>query len=135
MSDADAIYKYPGIDRQQYFLGKIGMIAVAIFVVIVFGPSSPLIRVMGLLMLVATVVLDVLRLQNMGVSQWFAFIRFLPFGNLVLDIGLQSAQTGWVETKQLDDTGKRILMVNLVLLGIMIFMAWRAKVMLMPFYF
>ena len=135
MSDADAIYKYPGIDRQQYFLGKIGMIAVAIFVVIVFGPSSPLIRVMGLLMLVATVVLDVLRLQNMGVSQWFAFIRFLPFGNLVLDIGLQSAQTGWVETKQLDDTGKRILMVNLVLLGIMMFLAWRAKVMFMPFYF
>ena len=44
MSDADSIYKYPGIDRQQYFLGKIGMIAVAIFVVIVFGPSSPLIR-------------------------------------------------------------------------------------------
>jgi hypothetical protein len=135
MSDADSIYKYPGIDRQQYFLGKIGMIAVAIFVVIVFGPSSPLIRVMGLLMLVATVVLDVLRLQNMGVSQWFAFIRFLPFGNLVLDIGLQSAQTGWVETKQLDDTGKRILMVNLVLLGIMMFLAWRAKVMFMPFYF
>jgi len=135
MSDADSIYKYPGIDRQQYFLGKIGMIAVAIFVVIVFGPSAPLIRYMGLFMLVATVVLDVLRLQNMGVSQWFAFIRFLPFGNLVLDIGLQSAQTGWVETKQLDDTGKRILMVNLVLLGIMMFLAWRAKVMFMPFYF
>jgi len=135
MSDADSIYKYPGIDRQQYFLGKIGMIAVAIFVVIVFGPSSPLIRVMGLLMLVATVVLDVLRLQNMGVSQWFAFIRFLPFGNLVLDIGLQSAQTGWTETKQLDDTGKRILIVNLVLLGIMMFLAWRARVMFVPFYF
>jgi hypothetical protein len=135
MSDADSIYKYPGIDRQQYFLGKIGMIAVAIFVVIVFGPSNPLIRVMGLLMLVATMVLDVLRLQNMGVSQWFAFIRFLPFGNLVLDIGLQSAQTGWTETKQLDDTGKRILIVNLVLLGIMMFLAWRARVMFVPFYF
>src|SRR5690349_14559991 len=100
MSDADSIYKYPGIDRQQYFLGKLVMIAVAIFIVVVFGPGSPLIRVMGLLMLVGTVVLDVLRLQNMGVSQWFAFIRFLPFGNLVLDIGLQSAQTGWAETKQ-----------------------------------
>ena len=135
MSDADSIYKYPGIDRQQYFLGKIGMIAVAIFVVIVFGPSSPLIRFMGLFMLVATVVLDVLRLQNMGVSQWFAFIRFLPFGNLVLDIGLQSAQTGWAETKRLDDTGKRILIVNLVLLGIMMFLAWRSRMMFMPLYF
>ena len=135
MSDADSIYKYPGIDRQQYFLGKIGMIVVAVFVVIVFGPSSPLIRVMGLLMLVATVVLDVLRLQNMGVSQWFAFIRFLPFGNLVLDIGLQSAQTGWAETKQLDDTGKKILIVNLALLAIMMFLAWRSRMMFLPLYF
>ena len=135
MSDADSIYKYPGIDRQQYFLGKIGMIAVAIFVVIVFGPSSPLIRVMSLLMLVATVVLDVLRLQNMGLSQWFAFIRFLPFGNLVLDIGLLSAQTGWVETKRLDDAGKRTLVFNLVLLGIMMFLAWRSRMMFMPLYF
>ena len=135
MSDADSIYKYPGIDRQQYFLGKIGMIAVAIFVVIVFGPSAPLIRYMGLFMLVATVVLDVLRLQNMGVSQWFAFIRFLPFGNLVLDIGLLSAQTGWVETKRLDDAGKRTLVFNLVLLGIMMFLAWRSRMMFMPLYF
>lgn len=135
MSDADSIYKYPGINRQQYFLGKIGMIAVAIFVVVVFGPGSPLIRVMSLLMLVATVVLDVLRLQNMGMSQWFAFIRFLPFGNLVLDIGLQSAQTGWAETKQLDDTGKKILIVNIALLGIMMFLAWRSRMMFMPFHF
>ena len=111
------------------------MIAVAIFVVVVFGPGSPLIRVMSLLMLVATVVLDVLRLQNMGMSQWFAFIRFLPFGNLVLDIGLQSAQTGWAETKQLDDTGKKILIVNIALLGIMMFLAWRSRMMFMPFHF
>ena len=135
MSDADSIYKYPGIDRQQYFLGKIGMIVVTVFVVIVFGPSSPLIRFMGLLMLVATVVLDVLRLQNMGVSQWFAFIRFLPFGNLVLDIGLLSAQTGWAETKQLDSAGKRTLIFNLVLLGIMMFLAWRSRMMFLPLYF
>jgi hypothetical protein len=135
MSDADSIYKYPGIDRQQYFLGKIGMIVVTVFVVIVFGPSSPLIRFMGQLMLVATVVLDVLRLQNMGVSQWFAFIRFLPFGNLVLDIGLLSAQTGWAETKQLDSAGKRTLIFNLVLLGIMMFLAWRSRMMFLPLYF
>jgi hypothetical protein len=135
MSDAESVYKYPGIDRQQYFLGKIGMIVAAIFVVLVFGPASPLMRVLGLVLLVATLVLDVLRLQNMGVSQWFAFIRFLPFGNLVLDIGLQSAQTGWAETRQLDSTGKRILIFNLVLLALMLFMAWRARTMIVPMYF
>lgn len=135
MSDAESVYKYPGINRQHYFLGKIGMIVAAVFVVLVFGPSSPLMRVLGLVMLVASVVLDVLRLQNMGVSQWFAFIRFLPFGNLVLDIGLQSAQTGWVETKQLDDTGKRILIFNLALLVLMVFLAWRARIAELPMYF
>ena len=135
MSDAESVYKYPGIDRQQYFLGKIGMIVAAIFVVLVFGPASPLMRVLGLVLLVATLVLDVLRLQNMGVSQWFAFIRFLPFGNLVLDIGLQSAQTGWAETRQLDSTGKRILIFNLVLLALMLFLAWRARIFEVPMYF
>jgi phosphoglycerol transferase MdoB-like AlkP superfamily enzyme len=135
MSDAESVYKYPGIDRQQYFLGKIGMIVAAIFVVLVFGPASPLMRVLGLVLLVATVVLDVLRLQNMGVSQWFAFIRFLPFGNLILDIGLQSAQTGWAETRQLDSAGKRILIFNLVLLALMMFLAWRARIFEVPMYF
>lgn len=134
MSDTESVCKYPGIDRRQYFLSKLGMIAAAVFVVIVFGPGSPAIRVLGLLLLIATVVLDVLRLQNMGVSQWFAFIRFLPFGNIILDIGLQSAQTGWAETRRLDDTGKRILVFNLVFLAIMLFLAWRGS-MALPMYF
>jgi hypothetical protein len=128
MSDTEAIYKYPGITRQQYFLGKIGMIVAAIFVVIVFGPGSGMMKVLGLVLLVATVVMDVLRLQNMGVSHWFAFIRFLPFGNLILDLGLQSAQTGWIETKQLDRTGWRILIVQVAFLIVMLLLAARASV-------
>ena len=134
MGDYESIYKYPGIDRRQYFFGKLGMIIAAVLVVIVFGPGSPAIRVLGLLLLIATVVLDVLRLQNMGVSQWFAFIRFLPFGNLILDIGLQSAQTGWIETRRLDDSGKQILVFNLVLLAVMLLLAWRSA-FAVPMYF
>lgn len=133
MSESQSIYKYPGIDRQQYFLGKIGMIVAAVFVVVVFGPGSPVMRVLGLLLMVASVVLDVMRLRNIGVSQWFAFLRFLPFGNIILDIGLQSAQTGWVETRRLDDTGKKILIVELVFLALVLFLAWRSS-FAVPFY-
>ena|SRR5437762_5591693 len=69
MSDSDSIYKYPRIDRRQYFLGKVGMIAAVMVVVLIVGPDSPVMRVMGLVLLIATVVMDVLRLQNLGVSR------------------------------------------------------------------
>jgi uncharacterized membrane protein YhaH (DUF805 family) len=134
MSEAESLGEYPGLTRQQYFLGKIGMIAAVVLIVMLVGPGSPVVRFMGLLALVATVVMDVLRLKNMGTSEWWAFIRFLPFGNLVLDIGLQAAQTGWAETRKLDATGKRILITELVFLGLMLLLASRSG-MSVPSYF
>lgn len=119
---------YPGIDRRQYFMGRICMIVLAILAVMLLGPGSALLRMLGLVLLIASVALDVLRLQNIGLTMWFALIRFLPFGNLILDIGLQSAQTGWVETKQLDATGKRILIINVVFIAILILLSMRAGV-------
>jgi hypothetical protein len=127
MSETDHIY--PGVDRWQYFMAKIAMIFAVMFVVAVFGPQSPVMRMLGLLLMVGSVMLDVMRLRNIGVSQWYAFVRFLPFGNTVLDICLQSAQTGWVETRELDDTGKRILMTELLFIAVMLFLAWRVRTM------
>jgi hypothetical protein len=124
---------YPGIDRQQYFFGKIGMIVVAVVAVMVFGPDSPIVGVLGIVLTIASLVLDVQRLKNIGVSMWLALIRFLPFGNLILDIGLQSAQTGWSETRELDQTGKRILIFNLVLVAILLLLAWNSR-MVVPMY-
>src|SRR5215472_6243391 len=112
MSETDHIY--PGVDRWQYFMTKIGMILAVIVVVRVFGPYSPVMKILGLLLMVGSVLLDVMRLKNIGVSQWYAFIRFLPFGNTILDICLQSAQPGWSETRCLDDTGRRIFITELV---------------------
>jgi uncharacterized membrane protein YhaH (DUF805 family) len=132
MSEAEGLGEYPGLTRQRYFVGKIVMIFAVIFTMMMVGPGSPVMRFLGLAVLTATVVMDVLRLQNMGASQWWAFIRFLPFGNLVLDIGLQSAQTGWAETRRLDATGKRILITELVFLGLMLLLASRAG-MSMPY--
>lgn len=120
---------YPGIDRWQYFLGKLGMVVAAIFVSMVFGPTSIVMKVLTLVLMVSSMLLDSMRLQNIGISQFWAFVRFLPFGNLLLDLGLLSVQTGWVETRRVDDTGKRILFVAAIIIGLIIFMAFRARLL------
>jgi len=121
MSESDL---YPGVNRLQYFLARIGMIAAMIFAVTIFGAHSPVMKVLTLLLMIASVVLDVLRLRNIGLSQWWAFIRFLPFGNAVLSIGLQCAQPGWAETRELDSAGKQVLVFELVLIALLIFIAY-----------
>jgi hypothetical protein len=134
MSEPELDHVYPGIDRLHYFLGKVGMIAAAIFVVTVFGPGSPVMKVLSLVLMIASTVLDVMRLRNIGLSQWFMFVRFLPFGNTALTIGLLCAQTGWIETRRLDRAGRSILIFELLLLALMLFMFFRLR-MLVPFYF
>jgi len=124
---------YPGIDRLQYFLGKAGMIAAVVFTVTVFGPESPVMKVVSLAVMVGGVVLDVMRLRNIGVSQWLVFLRFLPFGGLILDLGLVTAQTGWAKERQLDRAGKTILVFCLVLFAMMLFMWFRVG-MAAPWY-
>lgn len=131
MSESESHHNSQGIDRLHYFLSKIGMIAAVVFAVMVFGPDSAVMRVLGLVLMVASVVLDVMRLRNIGLSQWFAFVRFLPFGNTVLDIFLLSAQEGWAETRRFDRAGRSILIVELLLLGVMLLMFFRLR-MLVP---
>lgn len=134
MSESELDHVYPGVDRLQYFLAKVCTIIAVVFVVAVFGPHSPVMRILGLLLMVGSVVLDVMRLRNIGISQWYAFVRFLPFGNTILDICLQSAQPGWVETRRLDRDGRSIFIVELLFMGLMLFLAFRARIE-MPFYF
>ena|SRR5687768_51674 len=116
MSDEE----YPGIGRLHYFLGHVAMIVATVFVVIVFGPGSRVMSVTTLVLMVGSLVLDVLRLRNIGVSQWFVFLRILPFGKILLSIGLTCAQAGWIETRRLDSAGKSILFVQLLLVALMI---------------
>lgn len=128
MNDSTLEHEYPGIGRLHYFLSQVGMIAAVIFVVAVFGPESPVLRVTALVLMVASVVVDVLRLRNMGVSQWLVFLRFLPFAKTLMWIALTSAQTGWNETRRLDNAGKSILFVEVLLFLMIIFMAMRAGI-------
>jgi len=44
-------------------------------------------------------------------------------------LGLVSVQTGWVETRQVDDSGKRILFVSAIVIGLVIFLAMRARLL------
>ena len=133
MSDSNFEHEYPGIGRMHYFLSQVGMIAAIIFVVTVFGPESVVLRVAALILMGVSVVVDVLRLRNIGVSQWLVFLRFLPFGKTLMWIGLTSAQTGWNETRQLDSVGKSILFVEVALFLLIIFMAMRAGISIFGF--
>jgi len=135
MADEVLENEYPGIGRLHYFLAQVGMIAAVIFVVTVFGPESGVMKIMALVLMVASVIFDVMRLRNIGVSQWFSFLRYVPFGKSILWIGLTSAQTGWIETRRLDRAGKSILIAQLVLFALILFMAFRMGMTIfgMPF--
>lgn len=128
MNDAGLEHEYPGIGRLHYFLAHIGMIATVVFVVTVFGPESRVMSITGLVLMVASFVLDVMRLKNIGVSQWFAFLRYVPFGKTLLGFGLLCAQTGWIETRRLDSAGKSILFTELVLLALILFLFFRTGI-------
>ncbi len=118
--------EYPGIGRLNYFLAHVAMIAVMIGAVILVGPESPLFKVLSLTAMIAGVVLDVMRLRNIGVSQWFALLRFLPYVGGLVGIALQSLQTGWIETRRLDRTGWTIIGVHVALFVLIMFLAfWR----------
>ena len=98
----------PGIDRLNYFLSLIAIGFAATASVVLFGPGSSITKVIGLILTVIGFILDVMRLRNIGVSQWFAMLRLLPFVNLLLSIGLLSAQAGWAQTQRLDRSGRTI---------------------------
>jgi len=134
MAESDLDNNNAGVDRLQYFLGNIGIIVAAIVAVSIFGPRSTMMTIVSIGLTIASLALDVMRLQNVGLSQWFAFIRFLPFGNTILLLGLLAAQPGWNATRQLDSAGRSILITELILIGVMIFMAFRFRMFEVPFY-
>lgn len=126
MSDETLDHDYPGVGRLYYFLARVMLIIVTVFAVIYFGPESSVFGIVSLAAMVAGVVLDVMRLRNIGVSQWFLFLRFIPWLGLVLSIGLQSAQTGWSETRRLDRAGWAIIGAHAVLIAAAVFLLYRS---------
>ena len=125
MSDETVESGYPGVGRLYYSLGRVMLIIVTIFSVVYFGPESRAFAVVTLATMIAGAVLDVMRLKNIGVTTWLLFIKYLPYGALALSIGLQTAQTGWVETKRLDKPGWAILATHAAIIGLIIYLIKR----------
>ena len=127
----------PGIDRLNYFLSLIAIGFAATASVVLFGPGSSITKVIGLILTVIGFILDVMRLRNIGVSQWFAMLRLLPFVNLLLSIGLLSAQAGWAQTQRLDRSGRTIasfLVLMYVTMFLLFSLAGAAQIVPFPFW-
>ena len=104
------------------------MAAVMIAIVIRFGPESTVVQAAGLAAMMAEFVLDVMRLRNIGVSQWFAVLRLVPYVSSIMEIWMLSAQTGWIEGRRFDRAGRTVLAINAVLIAFLIFIILRAQV-------
>jgi uncharacterized membrane protein YhaH (DUF805 family) len=128
MADNELESTCPGIDRLYYFLARIAMAVVITFAIMYFGFESGVIAYLSLAISIASTILDVMRLRNIGVSQWFVFLRFVPYVGLLLSIGLQSAQTGWVDTKRLDRAGWAILATHAAIIAVMVYLLSKANI-------
>ncbi|MBX3245022.1 MAG: hypothetical protein KF685_11240 [Acidobacteria bacterium] len=125
MQDIDIENGYPGIGRLNYFLAKVLMLFIIIGAVYYFGPGSGVIGPLSLVVTVASFILDVMRLRNIGVSQWFVFLRFLPYVGLIYWTYLQSAQSGWIETKRFDRAGWAIIATHAAITVILFYILYR----------
>ncbi len=128
MGDAILENDRPGVGRLYYFLARVMIVAAMIFAVIYFGPASVAFKLISFGTMSAGMVLDVMRLRNMGASQWLVFLRFVPYLGLVFSIALQSAQSGWNETKRLDRAGWAIFGVHVALILLVIYLVYRSRV-------
>lgn len=115
-----------GIGRLHYFLAHVLITVLMILAAIYLGPEHGAFGILSLTAMIAGVVLDVLRLRSTGVSQWLMFIRFVPYGGLLLWTFLQSAQPGWIETKRFDRAGWSIIATHAILAALLIYLMLRS---------
>lgn len=128
MADIELESSYPGIDRLYYFLARVAMIIVTVALVMFFGFDSRVIGFASLGISIGSTILDVMRLRNIGVSQWFVFLRFIPYLGLLFSIGLQSAQSGWADTKRLDRAGWAILSTHAAIIAVFLYLISRTNI-------
>lgn len=121
--------EFPGVDRISYFALRVMMMFAAVFAVMYFGPESTIFRYLALILSVAGVVLDVMRLRNIGASQWLMFLRFVPYAGLFLSVYLQSAQSGWIETKRFDRAGWWIISIHAAIAAFFIYLLLKSPTM------
>lgn len=108
MQDPTQTDTYPGINRLQFFLITLAVGFAYGFTFGFAGPESTATSIVSLFLIVGCLFANVARLRNIGASQWWALLAFVPVVNLLFGVLVQSAQSGWSETRRLDRTGKII---------------------------
>jgi hypothetical protein len=124
MSDPILADEYPGLDRLNYFLAIFGLIFACTAGIIWAGPQSLIGQILNIAMMIGLVVARVFRLKNIGLSQWWSFLMYVPFVNLAFSIFVLAAPPGWGETRRFDRTGYAIIAVCV---GFFIFILWTVR--------
>jgi len=110
---------YGGIGRLAYFLGLFGAMIVWVAVgLLTTGQTSVLPLVNNIGAAVVALLLLTYRLRNIGMSDWWAFLTFVPIANIWLGFMALTAPKGYVETRRLDRAGRVLTYVLLALFGI-----------------
>ena len=113
---------YGGIGRLQYFGYSFGIgIVNNILQAIAAAADAPIvILILAVLGLVASIVLIVQRLKNMGYSGWWAIGIIVPILNILVGLRCLAAPEGYADHKTLDTSGKVIIGVILGLFALVI---------------
>jgi uncharacterized protein DUF805 len=130
MSDPILTDEYPGLDRLKYFLATFGLIFACTAGIIWAGPQSMVGQILNVAMMIGLVVARVYRLKNIGLSQWWSFLMYVPFVNLAFTIFVMAAPPGWAETRRFDRTGYTIIGVWVALVIMIIWITRFAAVSL-----
>jgi hypothetical protein len=106
---------YPGIGRLAYICVQ------AILSASAYNPTEPswLIPILDL----ANIVLVALRLQNIGVSIWFAVISIIPFINILLMLSCAVLPPGYRYHRRIDRIGGVLIAALAALVTILIALA------------
>src|SRR5215475_11049345 len=111
MSEPTLTDEYPGLDRLNYLVATFGLVIFVSFAMNWAGPQSLLGQVLQIALMVGLVVARVYRLKNIGISQWWSFLMYVPVVNLLFSIFVLAAPPGWGETRRFDRTGYAILAI------------------------
>ena len=123
MSDTILTDEHPGLDRLNYFLITFGLILVLSAAMIWSGPQSIFGQILNIALMIGLVIARVYRLKNIGLSQWWSFLMYVPFVNLAFSIFVLAAPPGFGQTRQFDRTGYAIIGVIIALFLLLFFMA------------
>ena len=116
---------YGGIGRLAYFGYSVlnSFVTNAISFAVGAAGIAEAVIVIALLSLVASVIIAVQRLKNLGYSGWWVLGLIVPILNILVAIRLLAAPAGYADHKTLDGPGKIIvgIIIGLFLLVIGIF--------------